>query len=94
MSTLKIGEAGTVQFPMVNHAVEIGSILEPDVVEAILNSTARDHPCPAEGALSYADEERPAEYFARCEGTETRNGFYGEGIVDASVVISMGVVTS
>ena len=72
----------------------VGFTLEPAVVEAILNSTARDHPCPAEGALSYADEERPAEYFARCEGTETRNGFYGEGIVDASVVISMGVVTS
>ena len=35
MSTLKISEAGTVQFPMVKHAVEIGwTPITPDVARA------------------------------------------------------------
>ena len=39
VSTLTISEAGTVQFPMVKHAVEIGwTPLTPEAAEALMTS--------------------------------------------------------
>ena len=35
------------------------------------------------GCGDYTDVGRDASFTATCEGTTARNGFYGEGIVDA-----------
>lgn len=48
---------------------------------------ATDHDCPTGGVEDYADEERPAEYDAVCDGTSANNGLYGEGIVNALAAV-------
>jgi hypothetical protein len=38
--------------------------------------------------FSYANEGRPAEFNAFCEGDPNFNGFYGYGIVDALAAVT------
>jgi subtilisin family serine protease len=64
-----------------------GYSLSPTQVQAILESTATDHACPAGGTEIYTDEGRPAEFNAICEGTTADNGLYGEGIVNATAAV-------
>jgi len=64
-----------------------GKSLDPDTVREILLTTATDHACPAGGVEDYADEGRPAEFNAVCDGTTASNGLYGEGIVDAIAAV-------
>ena len=66
-----------------------GVTLSPDKVEKILEGTATDHACPAQEPFTYAWSPAPApeDYTATCEGSPKRNGFYGNGIVDALAAI-------
>ncbi|GIF11158.1 S8 family serine peptidase [Actinoplanes teichomyceticus] len=64
-----------------------GKILLPSVVERILYRTAVEHACPEPRLQSYAQEGRPAEFDALCEGGTNFNGFYGHGIVDAYAAV-------
>jgi subtilisin family serine protease len=57
--------------------------MDPDAVRRLLLRSAGDHACPAGGVQEYTQEGRDATYTARCVGTAQRNGFYGEGIVNA-----------
>ena len=57
--------------------------MNPDAVRRLLLRTATDHTCPAGRVQDYLDEGRDATWTARCEGGAARNGFYGEGIVNA-----------
>ena len=59
--------------------------LAPSEVEHLLTSTARDTPCPAQEPFTYPGLN--ARYTATCEGTPQRNGFYGDGIVDAQRIL-------
>jgi subtilisin family serine protease len=59
--------------------------LAPAEVERLLQSTATDTPCPTPPAFVYPN--LPAAYTATCEGTDQRNGFYGDGIVDAQRIL-------
>ena len=60
-----------------------GLTLAPDVVEKVLKRTARNHACPNPPVFTYPDPDLTPDYTALCEGSDTDNGFYGEGIVDA-----------
>jgi subtilisin family serine protease len=60
-----------------------GKTLSPDVVERVLESTAQDHACPDPPVFAYPDPDLTPDFTAICEGTPERNGFYGDGIVDA-----------
>jgi hypothetical protein len=64
-----------------------GKTLSPNVVENILYRTAAEHACPEPRLESYANEGRPAEFDALCEGGKNFNGFYGYGIVDAYAAV-------
>jgi lantibiotic leader peptide-processing serine protease len=59
--------------------------LAPAEVERLLATTARDTPCPTPNPYVYPGLN--ARYTATCEGTPQRNGFYGEGIVDAERIL-------
>ena len=59
--------------------------LAPAEVERLLATTARDTPCPAQNPFTYPGLN--VVYDATCEGTAQRNGFYGEGIVDAQRIL-------
>jgi subtilisin family serine protease len=67
-----------------------GRALDPEIVERILLGTAVDTPCPPGGVQSYIDVGRPPSFDAVCVGDADRNGFYGEGIVNAEAVIRYG----
>ena len=56
---------------------------DPDLVEQVLKATANDHACPEQNPFDYPDPELGDEYTALCEGNDSFNGFYGEGIVNA-----------
>jgi subtilisin family serine protease len=63
-----------------------GLTLSPDVVGRVLKRTAQDHPCPDPPVQTYPDPDllpSPEAYTAVCEGSDSDNGFFGEGIVDA-----------
>ena len=62
--------------------------LEPAKVESLLLRTAAEHACPNPPLFSYANEGRPAEFNALCEGDLNFNGFYGYGIVDAFAAVT------
>jgi subtilisin family serine protease len=64
-----------------------GLTLDPDRVEQILRSTATDTPCPEPRTFMYPDPDLGPEFTAVCEGTPERNGFYGDGIVDALAAV-------
>jgi subtilisin family serine protease len=59
--------------------------LAPAEVERLLQGTATDTACPEPRAFVYPN--LPASYTATCEGTPQRNGFYGDGIVDAQRIL-------
>jgi len=65
-----------------------GISLEPWKVEGHLLGTAAEHACPVPPLRSYANEGRPAEFDALCEGGLNFNGFYGYGIVDAYAAVT------
>jgi subtilisin family serine protease len=60
--------------------------LDPGRVEQLLQSTATDTPCPTPNPFVYPDHP-DAAHTALCEGTPQRNGFYGDGIVDAERIL-------
>jgi subtilisin family serine protease len=57
--------------------------LDPATTEQILRDSATETPCPVPALHSHADKLRPPSFDALCETTAGRNGFYGDGIVDA-----------
>jgi lantibiotic leader peptide-processing serine protease len=65
-----------------------GVRLEPAKVESLLLRSAAEHACPVPRLFSYANEGRPAEFNAFCEGEPNFNGFYGYGIVDALAAVT------
>jgi len=65
-----------------------GIAMDPDAVEAMLTSTARDHACPEPRLFTYINKGRDAAFNALCEGDAEFNGFYGHGIVDALAAVS------
>jgi subtilisin family serine protease len=65
-----------------------GVRLEPAKVESLLLRTAAEHACPEPRLFSYANEGRPAEFNAFCEGDLNFNGFYGYGIADAFAAVT------
>jgi lantibiotic leader peptide-processing serine protease len=60
-----------------------GLTLSPDVVERVMKRTAQNTPCPDPPVFTYPDPDLTPDYTAVCEGSDSNNGFYGEGIVDA-----------
>ena len=50
--------------------------------------TAAEHACPVPPLQTYANEGRPVEFDALCEGDLEFNGFYGYGIVDAYAAVT------
>jgi lantibiotic leader peptide-processing serine protease len=65
-----------------------GLRLDPTKVESLLLRTAAEHACPEPRLFSYANEGRPPEFDAFCEGDLNFNGFYGYGIVDAFAAVT------
>jgi len=77
------------QFGTGSTATDFG--MSPAAVEARLRGTATNHACPKPRLFVYpdlvgADPNVPFE--ARCEGTASFNGFYGDGIVNALAAVS------
>ena len=62
-----------------------GLTMNPDKVERILLDTATDTPCPEPREYHYP-EDTTGTFDATCEGSRDRNGFYGDGIVDADTL--------
>jgi subtilisin family serine protease len=63
-----------------------GLTLDPRRTEGLLTGTATDTPCPAGGSYTYTrilSSGATVTTTHTCEGTLERNGFYGEGIVNA-----------
>lgn len=63
-----------------------GLTLAPAQTEGLLSGTAVDHRCPPGGVQDYRrllSDGKVETATHRCEGTVERNGFYGEGIVNA-----------
>jgi subtilisin family serine protease len=58
-----------------------GLTLPPDKVQSIMQRTATDTACPTPRQYEY--DGLPAAYNAYCEGGPKRNGFFGDGVVDA-----------
>jgi subtilisin family serine protease len=80
-----------------------GLTLSPDKVQRILEKSATDHACPTprlqrydldgDGDVDNSDPRaswKEPQYDATCEGSADRNGFYGEGIINASDAVSPG----
>jgi subtilisin family serine protease len=70
-----------------------GKKASPDVVERALRGTAIDTPCPTPAAFTYTRQVlQPDGSFLTvtstqtCEGSRPDNGFFGDGIVDATKV--------
>ncbi len=61
--------------------------MNPDAVQRLLERSATDHTCPAGRVQDYLAEGRDATFTAECKGGAARNGFYGEGIVNAWGVV-------
>ncbi|HMJ36905.1 MAG TPA: S8 family serine peptidase [Baekduia sp.] len=62
-----------------------GLTLAPDRVQNIMQKSATDTACPSPRQYEYGG--LPADYNAYCEGPVKRNGFYGDGVVDALAAI-------
>jgi subtilisin family serine protease len=72
-----------------------GLTLSPQRAQSILEGTATEHPCPTPRAFTYTRQVlQPNGTYQTvtathtCEGSTSRNGFYGHGIIDA-----LGAVT-
>ncbi|KAA2261350.1 S8 family serine peptidase [Solihabitans fulvus] len=64
--------------------------LAPDAVRRVLQGTAFTRACPVPPTVSYVNVGRPAEFDATCTGTQSFNGFYGHGVVDAWAAVTRG----
>jgi lantibiotic leader peptide-processing serine protease len=68
-----------------------GLTLPPDRVQKIIQKTATDTACPSPRLYHYdglpASRQVPDAY---CEGPVKRNGFYGDGLIDALAAVSRG----
>jgi hypothetical protein len=66
--------------------------LAPSETERRLLASARDHACPEGGSYTYIrvlpTDVTTAPVTHVCEGTTARNGFYGEGIVNAVAAVT------
>jgi subtilisin family serine protease len=74
-------------------AGRLGELSSPDAVEQTLRATATDTPCPTPRDFTYTrlvlQEDGTFQTVTAthtCEGGDTNNGFYGDGIVDATRV--------
>ena len=63
-----------------------GLTLNPDKVERVLLGTATNTPCPEPREFHYP-EDTAGTFDATCEGSRDRNGFYGDGIVNADKAV-------
>jgi lantibiotic leader peptide-processing serine protease len=70
-----------------------GKFAFPDLVELLLRRTATDTPCPTPPAYTYTRliQQPDGTYLPSvathvCEGTSRTNGFYGDGIINATRV--------
>ena len=63
-----------------------GLKMDPAKVERILLDTATNTPCPEPREFHYP-EDAAGTYDATCEGGRDRNGFYGDGIVNANKAV-------
>ncbi len=75
--------AGVAALAVSKHGREVddGLELSADMTDRYLLHSATDIPCPDPAVLDYPD--LPDPFTATCTGDEDRNGFYGEGIVNA-----------
>lgn len=71
-----------------------GLTLSPKATEAILRGRSVDQACPTPAAFTYTRQvlQPDGTYVTvtathTCEGTATKNGFYGDGLVDALRVV-------
>lgn len=67
-----------------------GLTLSPDRVEKLLERTATDTACPTPRLQHYDLPASRAVPDAYCEGPVKRNGFFGDGVVDALAAVSRG----
>ncbi|HZE33834.1 MAG TPA: S8 family serine peptidase [Actinoallomurus sp.] len=72
-----------------------GLTLSPARAQSILEGTAREHACPSPRAFTYTRQVlQPDGTYQTvtathtCEGSKSRNGFYGHGIIDALGAVS------
>ena len=63
-----------------------GLKLSPDRVERIMRREATNTPCPDPRLFDYPEPNSGDQYTAYCEGSADRNGFYGDGVVNARSV--------
>ncbi|WP_328998395.1 S8 family serine peptidase [Kribbella sp. NBC_00709] len=87
VAVLAVGRLG------VRDHVNGGKKASPAVVEQALRGTATNRACPTPPLFTYTRQvQQPDGTFVTvtanhlCEGTPTNNGFYGDGIVDATKV--------
>jgi hypothetical protein len=64
-----------------------GLTLPADRVQSILQKTATDTPCPSPRLYEYQSDDLGPEFNAYCEGGPRRNGFFGDGVVDALAAV-------
>ena len=65
-----------------------GKSLSPATTERVLTETAVDKPCPEPRTFVYPGLN--PDYTATCEGPANRNGFYGEGLINAARAVTAG----
>jgi len=63
-----------------------GLTLAPAKTERIMRNQATNTPCPEPRLFDYPEPNSGPQYTARCDGDADRNGFYGDGIIDAGAV--------
>jgi subtilisin family serine protease len=60
-----------------------GLTLDPAKTQQVLERTAQDTACPEPRLYHHPSPDLGAEYDAYCEGSPKRNGFFGDGLIDA-----------
>lgn len=65
-----------------------GLTAKPSFVESRLKASAHEYECPKPRTYVYPD--LPAAYTATCKGSDSFNGFYGKGVVDAYKAVTYG----
>jgi hypothetical protein len=72
------------------HRRSSGITLDPHFTKAYLFASATETRCMTPNPYTYTHKGRDASYTTFCEGTETYNGVYGHGIVDALTAVTIG----
>ncbi|HWI71687.1 MAG TPA: S8 family serine peptidase [Baekduia sp.] len=67
-----------------------GLTLPPDRVQKILQKTATDVACPTPRLYHYDSDDLGSAFDAYCEGPVKRNGFFGDGLIDALAAVQKG----